>query len=426
MPQKTVLANGVRVVTEHLPWVRSVSVGCWLGSGSRDETPMQSGFAHIVEHMMFKGTTERTARDIAETMDATGGQLNAFTTKETTCYHCRVLDEHMPVAMELLADMLLHSTFQPEELARERTVILEEISLVEDTPEDLIHDLFDRQLFGTHPLALPVLGTSASVAGAQRDDLLHFVKTHYRAPNLVIAAVGNVAHRDVVDAAERLFGKFADIHGGVADNAGRRAVPLAYAPGRGVFGKEGEQVHLCVGAPGLRRDDPDRYALDILDTLFGGGMSSRLFQQLREEKGLVYSTYSFSAGYSDTGLFGCYAGTSPDRAEQVLELMLTELEHIYAGNVTEAEVERAKEQVKGSLLLSLESTGARMGRLAGSELASEQYLDAEQLSARFDEVSADDVRRVAARLLAPTRLSMVALGPVPANWHSDNEMEAIG
>lgn len=377
---------------------------------------------------MFKGTVRRTARDIAEAMDATGGQLNAFTTKETTCYHCRVLDEHLPVAMELLADMLLHSTFRPAELARERAVILEEISAVEDTPEDLIHDLFDQHLFGKHPLAAPVLGTSASVTGAERDDLLQFVADHYRATNLVIAAAGNVQHEDVVALAERLFGQ---LPGGPAAGTAynfdiRPLVPLAYVPGRSVFDKDGEQVHVCVGAPGLHRDDPDRYALDLLDTLLGGGMSSRLFQQLREEQGLVYSTYSFSAGYSDTGLFGCYAGTRPDRAERVLQVMLDELDQIYAGNITTAEVDRAREQVKGGLLLSLESTGARMGRLAGAELAGEQYLNADELRARFDAVTPDDVRRVAAELLAPARLSVVALGPVPAPWRTAKALEAIG
>lgn len=423
LPQKTVLPNGVRIVTERLPWVRSVSVGCWFGTGSRDEAPGESGYAHIVEHMMFKGTATRTARDIAETVDSIGGQLNAFTTKETTCYHCRVLDEHLPVAMELLADMLLQSAFHPAELERERTVILEEIRAVDDTPEDLIHDLFDQQLFGTHPLARPVLGTSASVTAVKRDELLEFVRRHYRPDNLVIAAVGNVSHEKVVSLVQRSFGAWG---GGVCGHEEKREQSLHYVPRRGALRRNGEQVHLCIGVPALRRDHPDRYALDVLDMLLGGGMSSRLFQKLREEKGLVYSTYSFTAGYSDTGLFGCYAGTAPDRAEEVLQLTLEELASVQRGNLSEVEIDRAKAQVKGNLLLGLESTGARMGRLAAAELSAEPYLSPEELGARFDEVTTGDVARVAAELLHPSRLSVVALGPVPAGWQHTTALEAIG
>lgn len=426
MPRKTVLANGVRVVTETIPWATSVSIGFWIGSGSRDERATEAGYAHMVEHMLFKGTATRTARQIAELMDKTGGHLNAFTTKESTCYHCRVLDRHMPLAMELLADMLLHSTFAAPELDRERVVILEEISQVEDAPEDLIHDLFDQHVFGSHPLAAPVLGTSASVAAAGRDDLLRFVNRHYRPSNLVVALAGNVAHDDAVAVAERLLGGWRERAVPTVSDASRQTIPVQYEPGRVSFDKDGEQVHLCVGGPGLRRDDSDRYALDLLDTLFGGGMSSRLFQQLREDRGLVYSTYSFSADYFDTGLFGCYAATGPERAEQVLELMLHEVELLRRGDIDEAEVERAKEQIKGGLLLGWENTGTRMGMLAGAELAGEPYLSAEQLATRFDAVDVADVRRVAERLLAPSAISVVSLGPAAKKRHRRRLAEAIG
>lgn len=422
--RKTTLANGVRVVTESIPWATSVSIGFWIGVGSRDEGPDEAGFAHMVEHMLFKGTSSRSARDIAEAMDGTGGHMNAFTTKEATCLHCRVLREHMPMAMDLLADMLLHSTFSSEDIARERAVILEEINQVEDTPEDLVHDLFDKQLFGEHPLAAPVLGTAASVGRAERDDLLRFVGSHYRPDNVVVALAGNVRHEEAVAAAEKLLGGWKGV---VAEGGrGSRRRQWQYRPERVFFDKDGEQVHLCVGVPALRRGEPGRYALDVLDAIVGGGMSSRLFQQLREEKGLVYSTYSFSAAYVDAGLFGCYAATGPERAEQVLALIQEEVEALGRGDVSEDEVVRAKRQIKGGVLLGWENVSTRMGMLAAAEMADEPYLDAEQLGARYDAVTLEDVRRVAARLFADGRTTVAVLGPRTKQRSRTRLVEAIG
>lgn len=409
MPKKTTLPNGIRVLSDRVAGVRSVSVGVWAAVGSRDETAGQGGLAHLIEHMMFKGTTRRSARVIAETIDATGGMLDAYTTKEATAYYARVLDEHMPVALDLLADMLINSTFAEEELAREKEVVLEEISMAEDMPEDLVHELFDAHVFAGHPLARPILGTRESVAGHTREDILRFVGRHYRPANLVIAAAGSVDHGRLVDEAARLFG------GMSGPEPPRRVTrPLAYTPGRVAVEKDTEQVHVCVGGPGVRRADPRRFAMHLLDTIVGGGMSSRLFQQLRENRGLVYSTYSFVASYTETGVFGVYAATRPERVEEVLEVIGRELGEMAAGGIREEDVDRAREHAKGSLMLALENTATRVGRLAGAELWREPYLSPGELIDRIERVSVQDVRALADELFAPERLSVVMLGPVAA------------
>ncbi|HEY8416693.1 MAG TPA: pitrilysin family protein [Limnochordales bacterium] len=407
MPKKAVLPSGLRVITERVPGVRSVAVGIWVPAGSRDEAPEQSGIAHFVEHMLFKGTRRRSARDIAEAIDATGGQLNAFTTKETTCYYARVLDEHLPLALDILADMLLESTFRPEDLVRERDVIVEEIRLVEDTPEDLVHDLFEKALFGAHPLARPVLGSEETVSGCTRQDLLQFVETHYTPGDLVIAAAGSVDH----DALVAMVGKLFD--GPARSNGAPGPVPFSYQPAYVMAERDSEQVHLCVGVPALPRNHPQRFALHLLDTLLGGGMSSRLFQELRENRGLVYSTYSYHSGYRDTGVLGVYAGTSPDKAAEVLDLIRCELAAVHRGGISAEELDRAKQQTKGALVLSLENTTARMNRLGRSELDGQPYLSPRQLMRRIDAVSLEDVRRLAEELLAPERLTIVGLGAIP-------------
>ncbi|MBO8142545.1 MAG: insulinase family protein [Firmicutes bacterium] len=418
MVRTHVLPNGMRIVTERVPGVRSVSVGCWVDVGSRDEAPEQNGICHFVEHMMFKGTRRRSARDIAEVMDATGGQLNAFTTKEATCYYARVLDEHLPVALDLLADMVLDSVFRTEDVAREREVILEEIRLSEDTPEDNVHDVFEQALFGSHPLARPVLGTAKTVGACTRGALVKFVQEHYSPSRLVVAASGNVDHDRLVDAVVQLFGE----RRGPAPH--RTAVALNYRAGWVMVPRSFEQVHLCVGVPALNRRDPDRFALQLLDTVLGGGMSSRLFQELREERGLVYSTYSYHFTYGETGVLAVYAGTSADKAPEVLDVIRAELEEAYRGEITAEEVERAKEQVKGSLMLSLESTAARMSRLGREALAGEPHLSPRQLVRRIDAVTLEDVIRVAERLLRPELLTVVGLGAVPSSWRAQVLEEA--
>jgi len=420
LPKQAVLPNGTRVITERVPGVRSVAVGVWVDAGSRDEAPEQSGVAHFVEHMLFKGTRRRSARDIAEAIDATGGQLNAFTTKETTCYYARVLDEHLPLALDILADMLFESVFRPEDLAREREVILEEIRLAEDTPEELVHDVFEKALFGAHPLARPVLGSERTVAACTRQDLLRFVQAHYTPDGLVIAAAGNVDHAVLLEHVARLFDSPA------RPRAGRGPAAFSYRPAYVMVEKDCEQVHLCVGAPSLPRTHPQRFALHLLDTILGGGMSSRLFQELRENRGLVYSTYSYHSGYRDTGVLAVYAGTSPDKAAEVLDLIRAELAAVHRGDISAAELDRAKEQAKGALVLSLENTTARMSRLGRAVLDGQDYLSPRELMRRIDAVTLEEVRCLADELLPPERLTIVGLGAIPDALAGAPLAEAVG
>jgi predicted Zn-dependent peptidase len=403
--QKTVLDNGLRIVTETIPHVRSVTIGFWFHTGSRDETLENNGISHFIEHVMFKGTKTRTARQIAETMDATGGQMNAFTGKESTCYYARVQDKHLSTAVELLADMFLNSTFRQEELAKEKSVILEEIKMYEDSPEELAHDLFVGAVLKNHPLSLPIMGTGANIARMGLEDIREYMGIQYVPGNLVVAAAGNIEHDQVVAEMEKHFGH---LQGAKPP----KRVFEGATPERLVFRrKDTEQIHLCLGTKGVDRSHPDKFALYLLDVILGGGMSSRLFQELREERGLVYSAYSFHSCFQDTGIFGVYAGTGPDNVEEVLKVIYEQLELMGQSGPTAQELHRAKEQLKGGLLLSLESTTNRMSRIAKSELYYQEILTPDDLIARIDGVSTEDICRVAQGLLRPEEFSLVAIGP---------------
>ncbi len=407
--RKTVLPNGVRIVTETTPHVRSVTIGFWFRAGSRDEDPAVHGISHFIEHMMFKGTATRTARQIAEEVDAAGGQLNAYTSKEHTCYYARVLDTHLPLAAEILSDMLRHSVFHPVELEKEKSVILEEIRMYEDSPDELVHDLFAEAVLGHHPLGRSVLGQSENILRLTRDDLLRYVADHYTGHNLVVAAAGNVQHEQVVEEIARRFGDLP------AGRPGQDEQPVSLRAGTALREKDTEQVHLCIGTLGISRHDPDRFALYVLDTALGGGMSSRLFQELREERGLVYSTYSYHTCFEETGLFAVYAGTSPDHVDEVLHLILLELERVSREGIRGEELRRAKEQLKGSLMLSLESTANRMSRLAKLELFGEEVLTPDEVMARIDAVAEDEMVALCQRLFQRDRLSLAAIGPGAAD-----------
>lgn len=407
MYKKTILENGIRIVTEEIPHVRSVTMGFWLRSGSRDEDATNNGISHFIEHLMFKGTATRSAREIAEAIDSAGGQLNAFTSKEHTCYYARVLDEHLPLAAEILSDMLLHSTLAEVELEKEKGVILEEIKMYEDSPDELVHDLFAETLLSGHPLGRGVLGRAENIRALTQSDIRAYMMQHYTAGNLVIAAAGHVAHDDVVDVIQRHFSAL----GGPATPL--FSTPVAPAMGHSIRQKETEQVHLCLGSLGLARSDADRYALYIIDTALGGGMSSRLFQELREERGLVYSTYSYHSCFHETGLFTVYAGTSPTHAPQVIELIRDECRRTATEGIRGEELARAKEQLKGSLMLSLESTANRMSRLAKAELFDEPLLTPDELIACIDAVSEEDTLRVS-QLLFRNELVLAAVGPMPS------------
>ena len=403
--QRTRLDNGIRIVTESIPHVRSVAIGFWYLAGSRHESPSQNGISHLIEHLMFKGTKKRTARQIAEIIDASGGQMNAFTSKEATCYYARVLDEHVGLAVEILSDMLRNSVFAPAEMDKEKGVVLEEIKMYEDSPDEMVHDLFAEAVLAGHPLGQGILGSERTVRPIDRGHVLDYLEQRYVASNLVVAAAGNLVHAQVVEEVERWFG---DLPTG---RHGYEYVPLVLSGRDMTRSKDTEQVHICVGTPGLARNHPDRYALHVLDIALGGGMSSRFFQDLREERGLVYSTYTYHTSFEETGLFAVYAGASPDNAEQVLELLHAGLAGAARKGFGADELLRAKEQLKGSLMLSLENTANRMSRIARCDLLGEELLTPDELIRKIDQVTLADLERVA-QMLFSGRLYTVAIGPV--------------
>jgi len=411
---KSTLPNGIRVLTERIPHVRTVAVGIWVGAGSRHEPATQHGISHFLEHLFFKGTTTRSALEIAQAVDDIGGQMNAFTDREQTVFYVKVLSTHLDRALEIYADMLLHSTLAPELIDRERQVIVEEIKSYEDSPDELVQDLFAQTVWNGHPLGRPVIGTLATVTRLTRDDFLSHIERFYRPNNVVIAAAGDLEHDRVVDLVARHFGGW--------QGTTMQLPQLPPHPQADVVTrlKETEQVHLSLGTQGLAQADERRYALSVLDHLLGGGMSSRLFQEIRERRGLVYSIASYAASYRDGGLFVVYAGMSPPAGPEVIRLTLEELEKIKTRPVDPAELRRAKESLKGSLMLGLESTGSRMSMLARSEIYHGRHITLDELIAHIEAVTAQDVQRMANDLFHPGRLSMAAIGP----FRSDGELTA--
>jgi predicted Zn-dependent peptidase len=410
--RRTEFSSGLRVVTERMPGVRSVSVGFWVLAGSRDEAPHISGASHFLEHLLFKGTPSRTALDIAENFDAVGGDVNAFTAKEYTCYYARVLDRDLEMAVDHLADMLQHSLIRTVDLDAERQVILEEINMHEDSPEDVVHDLFTETIWPEHPLGRPILGTAATIQAATRPSVNRFYKRHYVPGRVVVAAAGSVDHdrliamlHDRMETGRRLR------PGSSSRSSARKRQRAPVASGRRlVKRRKTEQAHICVGTDGLDRTDPDRFAFMIVNTALGGGMSSRLFQEIRERRGLAYSVYSYHQQFTEAGLFTCYAGTTPSRAEQVIGLLRRELEDVAGGGLREDEFLRAKGHAKGSMVLSLEDPGGRMSRLGKSEIAQGEILSVDQTLRRVDLVSLADARRVAHRVLSRP-MTFTVLGP---------------
>ena len=395
--------------------VRSVALGVWVLAGSRDEDPAISGSSHFLEHLLFKGTKTRTALDIAQRFDAIGGDLNAFTAKEYTCYYARVLDRDLSMAVEHLADMLQHSLIRRTDLDAERQVILEEINMHEDSPEDVVHDLHTEALWPRHPLGRPILGTVETIEAETRERVARFYRRHYVPGNFVVVAAGNVRHEDVV----RLLRRHMET--GRALRTGQRSSWNVRSPGPEpspsgrdlVRRRRTEQAHICIGTSGLRRADPDRFAFLIVNTALGGGMSSRLFQKVREERGLAYSVYSYHSQYTEAGLFTAYAGTTPARAREVVGLLRKEMDDVEHGGLTEQEFERAKGHVKGSLVLSLEDPGGRMSRLGKSEISHGEILTVDQTLKRIEAVTLDDARRVAQRVLSQP-MTLTVLGPFAA------------
>jgi predicted Zn-dependent peptidase len=407
--RRSVLPGGLRVLSESAPGARSVAFGIWVGVGSRDERDSLHGASHFLEHLLFKGTARRTAHQISAVMDAVGGELNAFTAQEYTCYHARVLAEDLPLAVDVVSDLVTSSRITTADVEVERGVILEEIAMHDDDPGDAVHDLFAEAVLGASPLGRPVLGTVDSITALSRSAIAGFYRRRYTLPALVVAAAGGVDHDHLV---RLVHTAFEPRLGGDAAPAGLRAVRLAPPSTPAVVAQRraGEQTHLVLGTTGLPREDPRRFALAVLSGALGGGMSSRLFQSVREERGLAYSVYSYTTSHSDTGLFGVYAGCAPSKVGQVLGLVRAELASVAAAGVTDEEVRRSKGSMRGSQVLNLEDTGERMSRLGKAALVHDEVLPADEVLARIEAVTSEDVRAVAADVLNRP-LSLAVLGP---------------
>ena len=398
--KRTVLPGGLRVVTEHVPGVRSATVGLWVGVGSRDEQPSVAGAAHYLEHLLFKGTRTRSAARIAEEIDAVGGELNAFTAKEHTCYYAQVLDDDLPLAMDLVTDVVFEALCAESDVDTERSVVLEEIAMRDDDPEDLLHDTFVTTVLGSHPLARPVLGTHESITGMSAARLRGFYRRRYTLPKMVLAVAGNVSHGQVLRLArtllgDRLSGSATPVppRAGAARVSGQRRLVL--------HGDDTEQAHVMLGRKALSRHDERRYALSVLSAALGGGMSSRLFQEVREQRGLAYQVYSSVATYADTGHFSVYAGCQPDRLGQVASVLRDVLGQIGKDGFTDAEVARAKGQLRGGLVLGLEDTASRMSRIGKQELNYGVHRTVDETVARIARVTTEEVCELARTLFGP-------------------------
>jgi predicted Zn-dependent peptidase len=407
--QKYVLSeldSGQRVITERIPSVRSVALGFWIGSGSRDETDAKAGVSHFIEHLLFKGSSSYTAQEIAEIFDALGGELNAATSREHTMVYARVADSHVQTALNVITDMVFAPLFA--DLDAEREVVLEEIAMYEDTPQELVHDLFSEAVFGRHALGRPVIGTADVISSVTRRVLTSYHRQMYAGGNVVIAAAGNIEHNRLVRMLQRAQSQQRPPAGGPRV---RRPLVKAPPPGFRFAKKDTEQYHVCVGAPGIARSDRRRFAASILDSLLGGSASSRLFQEIREKRGLAYSVYSFASQYTDTGLVGIYLGTREENLPACVEIAAEQLADIAAGNVRDDEVARAKENLKGRIMLSMESTSNRMSRLGKSLITDTELLSFDRIIAEIEAVDADEVAELAGLLFAPEKLSISGIGP---------------
>ncbi|MBE0556866.1 MAG: insulinase family protein [Proteobacteria bacterium] len=406
MVNKTILDNGIRVISEEIDHVRSVSIGAWVEGGSRHETGLTNGAAHFIEHMLFKGTERRSAFDIASAIDSVGGVMNAATGKELTSFYIKIPDYHLELAVDLLADIFTGSRFDQTEIGRERSVILQEIRMVEDTPDDYIHDFFERMFWRDHPLGLPILGTKERIEAFRRNDLLQFFETRYRGNRLVISAAGNCRHDRLVELVRRCFGSL------VGSSPCEGTDAPAASPGRAVLRKDLEQVHLIIGSPAPSALSPQRHAAFLLNAVLGGSMSSWLFQEIREKRGLAYAIYSYLTSYRDTGLFGIYVGTGTEKVGEVLRLIREGTERFSAELLTETELRSAKELIKGNFLLGMESTDNRMTGLAKNEISFGRYVPPEEVVEKIDAVGPEEIRSLAGGLFRPGAMTIAAIGPI--------------
>lgn len=406
MTSKTVLPNGVKIISQKMPHIRSVSMGVWVNVGARDESDEQSGLSHFIEHMIFKGTARRSAYQIAKEFDAIGGQTNAFTAMEHTCYHAKVLDNHMETMVDILTDIFLNSTFDPQEVERERPVIFQEIGMVEDSPEEHVHQLAGYDFWGDHPLGRSILGTRQNILSFDSQTIKTFFHRFYHPERIVIAVCGNVDHDRLVELVGPIFGTIIS-----GQDLAQRFSP-AISPCIRIHHRALEQVHICLATPGLSTTDPSRFALFLLNTLLGGNMSSRLFQQIREQRGLAYSVYSFIASYADTGQFGVYTGVHPDNVQQSIDLIVLGMNDICRTAISAAELQDAKEFTKGNLILATESVDNQMVRLAQNEIHFNDYIPLQWVIDQIDAVTADEIQALAQGLFKSANSSLTVLGPV--------------
>lgn len=414
MIQRHTCDNGLRIVTERIPSVRSVALGIWVGTGSKYENERNNGISHFLEHMFFKGTQTRTAKEIAETFDEIGGNVNAFTSKEYTCYYARVLDQHAPIALDVLTDMYFHSVFDANELEKEKNVVIEEISMYEDTPDDLVHDLISRASYSNHPLGYSILGTEDVLRSLKRDDLISYIEERYLPTNTVITVAGNFED-SLIEEIKRRFSAFQR-----QANVANLTTP-PFAANVIAQHKATEQAHLCISLPGFQVGHEDVYSLILLNNVLGGSMSSRLFQEIREERGLAYSVYSYHSSYKEAGTFTVYTGTASEHVGQVFDIVSHVLRDVADKGITDKELNKGKEQLKGSLMLSLESTNSRMSRLGKNELLLGRHLSLDEIIAKIDRVSHESVLSVAQQLFR-SKLALAMVSPLegyPDNVRND-------
>ncbi|MFC7381001.1 MULTISPECIES: M16 family metallopeptidase [Sphaerisporangium] len=409
--RRTVLPGGLRVVTETMPTVRSVAVGMWVGIGSRDEAPEHTGATHFLEHLLFKGTPTRDALEISAAIEGIGGEINAFTAKEYTCYYARVLDEDLPLAIDVLADVVTSSLVTAEDVESERGVILEEIAMHDDDPSDVVHEQFSAELYGDTPIGRPILGSVESINELSRDRIAEYYQSYYRPPHTVVSVCGNITHERVVELVAAAYQR-AGALGGSAEPAAPRLSGPGAAPRAGVrvVDRPTEQANLVLGTTAYARTDDRRFALGVLNAALGGGMSSRLFQEIREKRGLAYSAYSYTAQYADTGQFGIYVGCLPGKADDVLKICREEIARVVAESFTEEELQRGKGQMRGGLVLGLEDTGSRMSRIGKSELVYDTLMPVDEVLARIEAVTPDQVDAVAKEILTQP-LTLAVIGP---------------
>jgi predicted Zn-dependent peptidase len=415
--RKTVLSNGIKVITEEIRHVRSVSIGAWIPCGSRHEDERINGTAHFIEHMLFKGTAGRSAFDIASDIDSVGGVMNAFTGKELTAFYVKVPDYHLPLAIDLLADIFINSLFNLDDIDKEKSVVLQEISMVEDTPDEYIHDIFEKHFWEGHSLGMPVLGTRDSVDAFERAKVLQFFEERYRGDNLVIAAVGNMEHERLVDLVAKLFGTLPAVHVKSEEKKPQTTARLS------CIEKELEQLHLVVGTPAPATLDSTRFAGILMNSVFGGSMSSRLFQEIREKRGLAYAVRSYIVSYRDTGMLNIYVGTSKDKTQEVIDIILAEMRRMKTELFTDKELQSAKELIKGNLLLSMESTDNRMQKLATNEIYFGRNILPEEIVAKIEAVTGEEILALSEQMFTRPNLSMVFLGEMTESEMPSGDVE---